>query len=193
MKKSLGPSCIVHVTPVWVVGTYGDDGKPNGAAVAWGGICANKPPCIAVALRPARYTHGNITRRKALTVCIPSEGQVKEADYFGIASGRDTDKFAATGLTPVKSELVDAPYIEEYSVALECKLVQAVEIGTHTQFIGEILDVKADQSVLGEGGFPDIEKIHPIIFAPGVETYHGVGRFLGKTYAMGRDIGKSRT
>ncbi len=193
MKKSLGPSSLAHVTPVWIVGTYGDDGQPNGAAVAWGGICANKPPCIAVALRPARYTHANITRRKAYTVCIPSQRQVKEADYFGIVSGRDTDKFAATGLTPVRSALVDAPYIEEFSLALECKLVQAVEIGTHTQFIGQILDVKANESVLGERGFPDVEKIRPIVFAPGVETYYGVGQFLGKAYSMGRDIGKSQT
>ncbi len=190
MKKSLGPKTIVHPTPVWVVGTYGDDGKPNGAAVAWGGICCNSPPCIAIALRAATYTHGNITRRKAFTVCVPSEEQAKEADYFGMVSGKDTDKFAATGLTPVRSELVDAPYIEEFSLVLECTLLQTIELGKHTQFVGEILDVKADESILGEGGMPDIEKLKPIIFAPGVQTYHSIGKLLGKAYSMGREVGK---
>ena len=57
--------------------------------------------------------------------------------------------------------------------------------------IGEIHDIKADESVLGEGGFPDIDKIRPFIFAPGEETYHSIGQFLGKAYSMGRDIGKS--
>ena len=77
-----------------------------------------------------------------------------EADYVGIASGRDVDKFAVAGLTPVRSELVDAPYAEEFPVVLECRLLHIVEIGLHTQFIGEIVDVKADRAVLGMTASP---------------------------------------
>lgn len=188
MKKSIGAKTIVYPTPVLIVGTYDKDGKPNAMAVAWGGICCSKPPCIAVAMRAATYSHGNIVARKAFTVSVPSAAHVKEADYFGIASGRDTDKFAATGLTPVRSDLVDAPYVKEFPLVLECGLFQTVEIGLHTQFIGEILDVKADESVLGEGGATDITKVAPLIFAPGEGMYFGIGAPLGKAFSVGKKL-----
>ena len=114
MKKSLGANTIVPTTPVWVVGTYDDEGKPNVMTAAWGGVCCSKPPCIYVSLRKATYTYGNIMERKSFTVSIPSEAYTKEADYFGITSGKTVDKFSATGLTPVKSDLVDAPYVKEF-------------------------------------------------------------------------------
>ncbi|NQU25437.1 MAG: flavin reductase family protein [Candidatus Nealsonbacteria bacterium] len=186
MKKSLGPKTLVVPTPVWIVGTYDEAGRPNGAAVAWGGVCCSSPPCVAISLRAATYTHGNIQAKKAFTISIPSEKHVAEADYFGMVSGDSEDKFAKTGLTPVRSELVDAPYIEEFPVVLECTLLQAADLGQHTQFIGEILEVKADESVLGERGFPDIEKVRPILFTPGVRVYHGVGGLIDNAYSIGR-------
>jgi flavin reductase (DIM6/NTAB) family NADH-FMN oxidoreductase RutF len=109
MKKSLGANTIVSTTPVWAIGTYDKEGKPNVITAAWGGVCCSKPPCIYVSLRKATHTYGNIMERKAFTVSIPSETYTKEADYFDIASGKTVDKFSAKGLTPVKSELVDAP------------------------------------------------------------------------------------
>ena len=93
-----------------------------------------------------------------MTLSLPSEDYVKQADYFGMVSGRDEDKFSKAKLTPVRGELVDAPFVNEFPLALECRLLQSVEIGLHTEFIGEILDVKADESCLGSDGFPDIEK-----------------------------------
>ncbi|MEP9410550.1 MAG: flavin reductase family protein [Candidatus Brocadia sp.] len=188
MKKSLGAKTIVYPTPVFIVGTYDKAGKPNVMNVAWGGLCCSSPPSIAISLRKATYTYGNIVDRKAFTVNIPSETHVKEADYFGIASGSNEDKFSTTGLTPVKSELVDAPYIGEFPLILECKLTHAVEIGLHTQFIGEILDVKADEFVLGENGVIDIEKIHPILYAPEIRAYYGIGVCLGKAFSIGKQI-----
>ena len=186
MKKSLGARTLVSPTPVWVIGSYDKDSKPNVMTAAWVGICCSKPPSVAISLRKATYTYGNIMERKAFTVNIPSEKYVREADYFGIASGKDVDKFLATGLTPVKSELVDAPYVQEFPLVLECKVIHTIEIGLHTQFIGEILDVKADETVLGEKGLPDIEKIRPLLFSPEVRTYHKVGDYLGQAFSIGR-------
>jgi flavin reductase (DIM6/NTAB) family NADH-FMN oxidoreductase RutF len=110
MKQSLGAKTLVYPTPVFVVGTYDQEGKPNVMTASWGGICCSQPPCVAVSLRKATYTHGNILARKAFTISIPSEGHVQQADYFGLVSGRSGDKLTATKLTPVRSELVDAPY-----------------------------------------------------------------------------------
>ena len=112
--------------------------------IAWGGICCSQPPCVTISLRKATYTYDSIMANKAYTVSIPSVAQVKEADYCGIVSGRSADKFAELGLTPVRSELVNAPYIAEFPVTIECKVLRAIEIGLHTQFVGEILDIKTD-------------------------------------------------
>jgi flavin reductase (DIM6/NTAB) family NADH-FMN oxidoreductase RutF len=169
-----------------MIGTYDMKGKPNLMTAAWGGICCSKPPCLYVSLRKATHTYGNIMGRKAYTVNIPSEKYVREADYTGMVSGRDEDKFGKTGLTPIKSSLVDAPYIGEFQLVLECKVIQTIEIGLHTEFIGEILDVKADESVLDSQGYPDIEKVRPLIFTPGAGVYHGVGRELGKAFSIGK-------
>lgn len=189
MKKSLGARTLVYPTPVWAVGTYDRDGKANIMSAAWAGICCSRPPCAAVSLRKATYTYGNIVARKAFTISVPSEAHARVADYIGIVSGKDTDKFAAAGLTPVRSGLVDAPYVGEFPLVLECRLLHTVEIGLHTQFIGEILDVKAEESVCGEDGLPDIEKVKPILFEPEVRSYHGVGRLLGRAYSLGKDVG----
>jgi flavin reductase (DIM6/NTAB) family NADH-FMN oxidoreductase RutF len=188
MKKSIGPRTMAFPTPVWVVGTYGQDGKPNAMTAAWASICCSKPPAIGVSLRKATYSYGNIVQRQAFTISVPSEAHVREADYLGMATGKEVNKFAVARLTAVASTLVDAPYVEEFPLVLECKVIHTLEIGLHTLFIGEILDVKADASVLGEKGFPDIEKVRPIVFGPEIRTYHGIGKFLGQAFAIGRDL-----
>jgi len=188
MKKSLGARTLAFPTPVWVVGTYDAAGKPNAMTAAWAGICCSKPPCVTVSLRKATYSYGNIVARQAFTISVPSEAHVREVDYLGMATGKEVNKFAAARLTPVSSTVVDAPYVKEFPLVLECKLLHTLEIGLHTQFIGEILDVKADPEVLGDKGLPDIEKVQPIVFGPEIRTYHGLGKYLGQAFAIGRDL-----
>jgi len=188
MKKSLGAKTLLFPTPVLLVGTYDQAGKPNLMNAAWGGICCSQPPCVAVSLRKATYSHGCIVERKAFTVGIACEAKMIEADYVGIASGRNIDKFSASGLTPIRSGLVDAPYAQELPLVLECRLLHVVEIGLHTQFIGEIVDVKADSDVLGEDGLPDIMKIRPLIYDTGHKGYHGVGEQLGQAFSVGKAL-----
>ena len=188
MKKSIGAKTFVLPTPVWVVGTYDKAGKPNVMTAAWGGVCCSKPPCVNISLRKATYTYGNILERKAFTINVPSEMYAKEADYFGIVSGRDVDKFATTELTAVNSDLVDAPYVKEFPLVLECKLIYTNEIGIHTQFTGEIMDVKAEKTVLGRKGLPDVEKVKPLVFGPLIQTYHGIGEYIGQAYNIGSKI-----
>lgn len=188
MKKSLGAKTLAQPAPVWLIGTYDEAGQPNLATVAWGGVCCSKPPCVSVALRPATHSHDSILERKAFTVNVATEAFARQADFCGIASGRDTDKFAATGLTPVKSELVDAPFADELPLVLECKLQQAVKVGGHTLFIGEVVDVKADESVLSDESCPHIEKVRPLIFTPVLRNYHGVGEYLGQAFSIGKEL-----
>lgn len=188
MKQSLGAKTLVYPAPVFVVGTYNVDGKPNVMTASWGGICCSQPPCVAVSLRKATYTHGNIVARKAFTISIPSEDYARQTDYFGLVSGRETDKFAATGLTAMHSEAVDAPYVKEFPLVVECRLAYTFELGLHTQFVGQVIDVKADDAVLGNGGLLDIKRVRPLIFTPDTQEYYGVGKLVGEAFAIGEQV-----
>ena len=190
MKQSLGAVTLVYPTPVFLVGTYDKDGKPNLMTASWGGICCSQPPCVAVSLRKATYSYGSIVERKAFTISIPSEHQAKEADYCGMVSGRTVDKFGKTGLTAVRSALVDAPYVQECPLVIECKLVHTFEFGLHTQFVGEVLDVKADKEVLTEEDMVDVHKVKPLCFAPVTHEYYGIGKFIGKAFSLGEKVSK---
>jgi len=185
MKQSIGAKTIVFPTPVFVVGSYDAKGKPNIACVAWGGVCNSKPASLAISLRAATYSHGAIVHSQAFTVNVPSVAQVKQADYVGIYSGRDEDKFAALGLTAVRSELVNAPYVKEFPLVVECKLIHTFELGLHTQFIGEIADVKADEEVMTNGRI-DVTKLQPLTFDPAGMGYYRVGEFIGQGFSIGK-------
>ncbi len=186
MKRSLGAKALLYPNPVLLVGTYDEAGRPNLMTAAWAGICCSRPPCVSVSLRKATYSHGAIVRGRAFTLSVPSQDQVRAADHAGLTSGRDEDKFQATGLTPVRSELVEAPYVAEAPVVLECRLVHTAELGLHTMFVGEILDVKAEEAVLGERGVPLLERVRPILYAAGEEAYFGVGERLAEAFSVGR-------
>ena len=87
----------------------------------------------------------------------------------------------------MKADTVDAPYVGEFPMVLECRVIHTFEIGLHTQFIGEILDVKVDEEILAENGLPDMLKLDPFLYAAENRTYLGVSGYIGNAY----DIGKS--
>lgn len=185
MKVSLGAKTLAQPTPVWVIGSYDKDGQPNVMTAAWGGICCSQPPCVAVSLREERHSYTGILQHKAFTISVPSRAFAAQADYFGIVSGRDADKFAVTGLTPMRSSVVDAPYVAEFPLILECALVQTISLGIHVQLVGEIIDVKADEDVLDDKGYPDASKVQPLIFTPINRAYHTIGDQVGLAFSMG--------
>ena len=186
MKKSLGSKDIVFPTPVFIVGTYDESGTPNAMNVAWGGICSSNPPCVAISIRKNRRTYENILKTKAFTVNIPCEAQVAQADYFGLISGNKADKFEITGLTPVKSGVVEAPVIKEFPFNLECKVVNMMEIGQHVQIIGEIVNVLTEDDCLDEKGLPDILKLKPMLFDASGYNYYGVGDHIEAAFSVGK-------
>jgi flavin reductase (DIM6/NTAB) family NADH-FMN oxidoreductase RutF len=188
MKQSLGARTLLYTHPVVVIGTYDRNGRPNAMTAAWAGICCSSPPCVAVSLQRPRHTHANIRETKAFTVNIPSEEYVREADFFGMVSGKDTDKFGKAGLTPVKGTAVNAPCVEEFPVVLECRLLHSFELGLHTQFVGEILDVRVEEGVLGPDGRPDMARVRPFVYDSARQEYYGIGRLIGKAFSAGRDL-----
>jgi flavin reductase (DIM6/NTAB) family NADH-FMN oxidoreductase RutF len=186
-KRSLGPRTVLYPTPVLVIGTYDEVGRPNIMTAAWGGIVCSAPPCLSVSVRPkGRHTYAGLKERGAFTVSVPSLDYLAEADFAGMVSGFEVDKFAVTGLTPVASELVDAPYVGEFPLVLECRVLQVIELGSHDVFVGEILDVKADAAVLDERGKVDGGKLRPIAYGCEESAYYGLGAVVGKAFDAGR-------
>ena len=186
MKVSIGADTLAYPNPVWCVGSYDANGKPNVMTIAWGGICCSKPPAVTISLRKATYTYGCIMERGAYTISVPSTKHATEADYFGMASGKRTDKFNATGLTPVRSDKVDAPYVGEFPLVLECKVIHTHEIGLHTQFIGEIMDIKAEEEILNAKGVPRMDAVDPFVFGHGSREYWALGEAIGQGFDMGK-------
>jgi flavin reductase (DIM6/NTAB) family NADH-FMN oxidoreductase RutF len=188
-KKSLGAQPLLYPEPIMLVGTYTDAGKPNVATVAWGCICNAEPVFVSIAMRESRLTHAAILTRKAFTLSVPTESLLVAVDFAGLASGRKFDKFTVAGLTSVDAEFVDAPYVGECPVILECSLRQSLELPSHTLFIGEVRDVKVDESCLVESGtHPDIRKFLPLAFEPGENAYCALGKRLGKAFSAGKPL-----
>ncbi|BCS88891.1 flavin reductase family protein [Pseudodesulfovibrio sediminis] len=190
MKKSLGAITLAQPTPVWAVGAYDEDGKPNAMIAAWGGIASSDPASMVVSLRPSRHTYAGILKHKAFTISVCPANLAAESDYLGMVSGKNVDKFTEAGLTPVRSNCVDAPYIDECPLVIECELSEIVELGVHNMVIGAIIDVKCDDDKLVNGKHPDITKVAPMIFAPGSRAYHTIGEHVGQAFNIGKKFMK---
>ena len=152
---------------------------------AWGGISDDTQ--ISMCLSPGHRTVKNILAKGAFTVSMADEAHVAACDYVGIVSGNDVpDKVARAGFHTVKSETVDAPLIEELPMALECRLV-SYDPET-CRMVGEIVNVCADESVLGETGKIDPAKLKPITFDPVNHTYIGLGKKVGDAFRDGAKL-----
>lgn len=187
MKKSIGAKLAFSPLPTLVIGTYNTDMEPNVMTASFGGIVSAVPPTLGISIRKATLTYENIVRSKVFSVSIPSQDYIKEMDYFGLVSGKNNAKFLDTGLTATKGTFVAAPYVEEFPVNIECKLIKTIELGSHIQFIGEIVEVKGE---LNEKGIFDIAQIKPISFVGSDNgfSYYGLGTKLGKAFSVGMDI-----
>lgn len=191
MKKSLGIKPYLYPMPVIMVATYDENGKTDCMNMAWGTVCAED--MVLLNLDEDHKTSDNIKKTKAFTLGIPSVKHVKEADFFGIASGnRMDDKFERTGFKAVKSEYVNAPVIEEFPITLEC---EAIEI-KHEVFgfcvIGKIVNVLCDESVLNEKGRIDPDKVDSFIFDQFDNTYKRIGEKIGKAWGSGAELMKKQ-
>lgn len=178
-KKSIGVRSEVYPKPAFVIGSYDEEGKPNIMTAAWAGICNSDPLSIAVSMRPATYSYGNVTTSKSFTVNVPSSEMARYVDYAGRFSGRDVNKFEETGLTPVKGEFVNAPYVKEFPIVIECELTEYHDLGSHRQFIGKVIDVKVDEAILNAEGRVDVNLLNPLIYGGG--RYYETGPFIAKT------------
>lgn len=196
IHKSIGPQNFVLPCPIFLVGSYhiNNNGEkiPNIMTAAWGCPCSAQPPAIAVAVRGSRQTHKDILKHKAFTLSIPDTRILPEVDYCGIFSVAQENKFARTKLTPVAAEHVDAPYVQECPVIIELTLIKSCDVGTHTLYVGEIMDVKIKESALSAEGLPDPKKLDVLAYVPMLREYWGLGDFKAKAFGIGKTIAASK-
>lgn len=185
MRKNFGAKPYCYPQPVFIIGTYDDDGTPDAMNAAWGGISDDKE--ISMCISAGHKTTKNLLKRKAFTVSMAEEKYLDACDYVGITSANSVkDKFARAGFTAVKSEFVDAPLIEELSVAVECKLKSYDP--SSGRLVGEIVNVSVDERVLDETGNMDTAKVAPITFDPFNNTYVTLGIVSGRAFSAGKNI-----
>lgn len=186
-KKKFGPQPWLFPNPTVLVGTL-IDGRPNVATYAWSGITGGDPPTISVAVRHERYTLEGIHRNRTFSVNIPPTVLIKETDYCGTVSGRDTDKVKDCGFTVFYGRLDTAPLIEQCVVNLECEILHILDVGLHALVVGKIVETHVAEDCLTDGQ-PDIMKIQPIIYSRGAQPkYNAIGELLGTPFKIGKDI-----
>ena len=182
MRKNFGAKPMCYPMPVYIIATYGADGTPDAMNAAWGGISEEQE--ISICISEDHKTTENILARKAFTVSMATVKYMKECDYVGIVSGNKVpDKFHKAGFHATKSEFVDAPLIDELPMALECELI-SYDPET-CRLVGKIVNVSADESVLGGNGKVDVSKLQPITYDPMNHHYLALGEKVGQAFHDG--------
>ena len=152
--------------------------SPNIITLAWVGTLCSDPPSVGIGVRPERFSHGLIVEAEEFVINLPRADQVELVDYCGQVSGREVDKWAACNFTPAPPNKIQTPLIAECPVALECRVSQRVAVGVHDLFIGEVLAVQIDESVLDDQGKMDHGKAQPLAYMGGY--YWQLGELLGR-------------
>ena len=185
MRKNFGSKAWVYPMPVFIVGTYDDDGKPNAMNAAWGGIDCDDQ--INLCLSAGHKSTINLLKTKAFTVSMGTVDQLTACDYVGIASGNKVaDKFEKAGWHATKSEFVNAPIINELPMTVECELVSYDPEMCH--LVGRIVNVSADESILDEKGKIDPKKLRPITYDPVNHKYIALGEVVGNAFSDGMKL-----
>lgn len=185
MRKNFGAKAYLYPQPVFIIGTYGEDGTPDAMNAAWGGISEYTE--ISMCLSEEHKTVKNILVRGAFTVNMATASYVTECDYVGLVSGNDVpDKLEKAGFHTTKAEFVDAPLIDELPMALECTLI-SYDAET-CRLVGEIVNVNADESILDENGQIDPAKLEPITYDPVHHHYLKIGEKVGNAFKDGAKL-----
>ena len=184
MRKNFGAKPYTYPQPVFMIATYNENGTPDVMNAAWGGISEGNE--LSMCISEGHKTTKNLLARKAFTVSMADSPHMAACDYVGLVSGNKvSDKLEKAGFTTEKSAFVDAPIICELSMALECKLVKFNEDGN---IIGEIVNVSADECVLGEDGLIDAAKLRAIAYDAVHNDYLVLGEKVGNAFKDGNKL-----
>ena len=176
-KQSWRGSTLLNPEPPVLVSCGGLE-NPNLITIGWTGTICTQPSMVSISVRPERYSHHLIQESGQFAINLPTEALVRSVDWCGVKSGRDVDKFAKTGLTPMPVEHVNAPAIAESPVNIACRVTESRALGSHTMFIAEVVGVTVDDEYLDENDRFHINDANLIMYSHG--EYFALGKYLGK-------------
>ena len=176
-KRQFKPGNLLYPVPAVLVSAADKDGNSNLITVAWAGTICSDPPMLSISVRPERYSYHMIRETGGFVVNLTTEELVRAVDFCGVKSGRDTDKWKETGLTPEKASVVNVPLVRQSPVNLECRVLRVDELGSHHMFIAQVVAVDVDEKYMDEKDQFHLSAAKPLAYSHG--RYYGLGECLG--------------
>lgn len=176
-KQIWRPGNMLYPVPAVLVSAADSAGKDNLITIAWTGTVCSDPAMTYISVRKERYSHHMLKENKEFVINLVSKEICRAADFCGVRSGCDLDKFEATGLTREKASTVNVPLVKESPVNIECKVTQVLELGSHDMFLAKVTAVQVDESLLDEKGKLDLNKAHLVAYSHG--EYQTFDNILG--------------
>ena len=171
------PGNMIYPVPAVLVTVADCEGNSNIITIAWTGTICTNPPTAYISVRPERYSYHMLRESGEFVINLATESMAYATDYCGVRSGRNVDKWKETGLTPVPAQTVKAPVIAESPVAIECRVTEVKELGSHHMFLAEVVAVHADERYMDENNRFDLNRARPLVYSHG--EYLGTGKKLG--------------
>ena len=183
MKKNIGVKTALYPMPVFIIGTYDENGTPDAMNAAWGGIADDNQ--INICVSSSHKTVKNLLKTNAFTVHLADSKHVAECDYLGLVSGnKESEKIKKCGFHTVKSSFVNAPVIEELPFVLECKVISYDE--KTSRLLGSIENIAIEENCLTEDGKVDVKKLSPLTYDSFNHDYLELGNIVGKAFSDGK-------
>lgn len=176
-KEIWKPGNMLYPLPVVMVSMADANGKNNIITLAWVGTVCTNPPMVSISVRPERYSYPILKETGEFVINLTTRKLAYAADYCGVKSGRDVDKFREMQLTPAKASAVTAPMIAESPVCIECRVKEILPLGSHHMFLAEVAAVQAEDKYMDENHKFHLEKAEPVMYSHG--NYFVCGEKLG--------------
>ena len=177
-KEIWRPGNMIYPLPAMMVSCGATPDEYNVFTASWVGTICSDPAMCFVSIRQSRHSYEIVKRNMAFTLNLTNEDLARATDWCGVRSGRDYNKFAEMNLTPVKGIKVDAPYINEAPMSIECRVKQIIHLGTHDMFIADVMNVLVDKRFIDpQTGEFDLKKANLIAYSHG--EYFKLGEKIG--------------
>lgn len=178
-KISWKPGTMVYPVPAAIVTCGSEPENWNMLTIAWTGTICTNPAMLYISVRPERFSYPLLLENMEFTLNLTTSAMAPIVDWVGVRSGRDGDKFVATGLTPLPGEMVKSPSLEESPLSIECRIKEIIHLGSHDMMIADVLNLRADSKFIDEEtGYFDLGKAGLLAYSHG--AYYELGPMLGK-------------
>ena len=176
-KESWRPGNMLYPVPAVMVSCQRPGEKPNIITIAWAGTVCSSPAMVSISVRKERYSYDILKETGEFVINLVTKDLVRAADFCGVRSGRDVDKFQEMHLTEQPSQTIQSPGIAESPVNIECIVENVIPLGSHDLFLAKVAAVHADEQYMDEKKRFCLEKANPLVYSHG--AYFTCGSQVG--------------